>query len=138
MASHLAPNPNHFLFPCSNLNNSVAHIKNNRISHHKISLNHHHHHHHPKPTANNPAKSSHSHPSPELKWKPGIPPPRSSVSVVSDIPRKWCNFVFRRNPDNVLYRSESFRFIQKTNSLEPLIPSRNGFRNKLKLVNQLS
>lgn len=50
------------------------------------------------------------------KWKNEL------TAAASGLPRKWCDFVFRRNEDNRVYRSESFRFIQKTNSLSLLTP----------------
>ncbi|CAL8081879.1 unnamed protein product [Orchesella dallaii] len=48
------------------------------------------------------------------------------TAAASGLPRKWCDFVFRRNEDNRVYRSESFRFIQKTNSLALLTPASGG------------
>lgn len=61
------------------------------------------------------------------KWKADI------SYAANNIPRKVCDFVFRRNADNQVYRSESFRFIQKTNSLSlmpPLSAGLNKYRNK--------
>ena len=43
------------------------------------------------------------------------PPVPSSV-----IPKKLCGFVFRRNNDNRVYRSESFRFIHKNDVFLPI------------------
>lgn len=54
------------------------------------------------------------------KWKNDL------TQAASVLPRKWCDFVFRRNEDNRVYRSESFRFIQKTNSLSLLTPITPG------------
>lgn len=50
------------------------------------------------------------------KWK------NDFTAAASGFNRKWCDFVFRRNEDNRVYRSESFRFIQKTSSLSLLTP----------------
>ncbi len=139
MGSHL--NPNHFLFPLTNIHGpSSYHLNQNRKDDNGIS--HQRNYYAPNQQKHlhnhnlNPAKSSPSH---QLKWNGQGRTAASTrspvISIVSDIPRKWCNFVLRRTPDNSVYRSESFRFIQKTNSLEPLLPARNrGFRNKLKLV----
>ena len=68
----------------------------------------------------------------------GLPPHTRSpmVAKVSALPRKWCDFVFRRNNDNNLYKSESFRFIQKTSSLEPLLPKNAYIRNRLRKVSR--
>lgn len=69
-----------------------------------------------------------SYPSPPKtpsKWKTEI------SNAANYFPRKWCDFVFRRNSDNKLYRSESFRFIQKTNSLlPPLSAGLDKYRSK--------
>lgn len=62
-------------------------------------------------------KNESSHHQQIQKWKNEL------TAAASNIPRKWCDFVFRRNEDNKVYRSESFRFIQKTNSLALLTPS---------------
>ncbi|CAG7784939.1 unnamed protein product [Allacma fusca] len=55
--------------------------------------------------------SSHQHHSKLVN--PGKVKKSQNASV---IPKKLCDFVFRRNVDNRVYRSESFRFIQKTDS----------------------
>lgn len=62
------------------------------------------------------------------KWKNEL------TAAASVLPRKWCDFVFRRNEDNRVYRSESFRFIQKTNSLALLAPlsASGGLRHRHK------
>lgn len=69
------------------------------------------------------------------KWK-------SEISHAANlVNRKWCDFVFRRNTDNKLYRSESFRFIQKTSSLQllpPLSAGLNKYRSKKFQVSKTS
>jgi len=52
-----------------------------------------------------------------------------STNTPSILHRRFCDFVLRRNEDNKVYRSESFRFIQKTDSLQ-LLPHLSVGLNK--------
>jgi hypothetical protein len=53
----------------------------------------------------------------------------NNPSTPSILHRRFCDFVLRRNEDNQVYRSESFRFIQKTDSLQ-LLPHLSVGLNK--------